>query len=38
MIVDYFSKMVHFIPCSKTFDASEVAKIFMNEVVRSWFA
>ena len=34
VVVDIFSKMVHFIPCKNIFDVVQVVNIFFKEIVR----
>jgi hypothetical protein len=34
IVVDIFSKKVHFIPCKKTIDATQVVVLFFKEILR----
>lgn len=33
VVIDRFFKMSHFVPCQKTYDASKVAALFLQEII-----
>jgi hypothetical protein len=34
VVVNHFSKMTHFIPCTKTTNTSRVVKLYFDEIVK----
>jgi len=34
VVIDHFTKMTHFLPCNKISDASKIAQIYFDRVVK----